>query len=193
MTESTQPYEVGYGKPPVHTRFPKGRSGNPSGRRRRDPLTARSEKLLLAEAYRLITAREGDKVSKVPAIQAVMRAQNALAAKGNGPAQRAVLKQVQAMERGEVELNAELLKTAIEYRHEALTIQQERKRKGIADDGDPMMPRPEDVAINMQTGEVVLLHADATGPQPVSGSRPPFKGAKKRRARGVNRSKPTYQ
>lgn len=25
-------YEVGYGKPPKHTRFPKGRSGNPKGR-----------------------------------------------------------------------------------------------------------------------------------------------------------------
>lgn len=31
-------YEVGYGKPPKATRFPKGKSGNPLGRRkRRDP------------------------------------------------------------------------------------------------------------------------------------------------------------
>jgi hypothetical protein len=28
-------YEVGYGKPPAHTRFKKGRSGNPRGRPRR--------------------------------------------------------------------------------------------------------------------------------------------------------------
>jgi hypothetical protein len=27
-----KPYEIGYGKPPVATRFRKGRSGNPSGR-----------------------------------------------------------------------------------------------------------------------------------------------------------------
>jgi hypothetical protein len=27
-------YEVGYGKPPRHARFPKGRSGNPAGRPR---------------------------------------------------------------------------------------------------------------------------------------------------------------
>lgn len=27
-------YEVGYGRPPKHTRFPKGQSGNPKGRRK---------------------------------------------------------------------------------------------------------------------------------------------------------------
>src|SRR5215210_6663865 len=33
--KSDAPYQVGYGRPPVHTRFRKGRSGNPSGRRSR--------------------------------------------------------------------------------------------------------------------------------------------------------------
>jgi hypothetical protein len=32
-----RPYEVGYGKPPRHTQFKKGRSGNPRGRRPRRP------------------------------------------------------------------------------------------------------------------------------------------------------------
>ncbi len=33
MTKSSTPsYEVGYGKPPVHSRFQKGQSGNPKGR-----------------------------------------------------------------------------------------------------------------------------------------------------------------
>jgi hypothetical protein len=27
-----EPYEVGFGKPPKHTQFQKGRSGNPKGR-----------------------------------------------------------------------------------------------------------------------------------------------------------------
>jgi hypothetical protein len=27
-------YEIGYGKPPKHTQFKKGRSGNPNGRSR---------------------------------------------------------------------------------------------------------------------------------------------------------------
>jgi hypothetical protein len=31
---STEPYEVGYGKPPLHSRFVPGQSGNPKGRRK---------------------------------------------------------------------------------------------------------------------------------------------------------------
>lgn len=33
-------YEVGYGEPPVATRFPKGRYGNPKGRKKKAPGTA---------------------------------------------------------------------------------------------------------------------------------------------------------
>ncbi|HKD25138.1 MAG TPA: DUF5681 domain-containing protein [Xanthobacteraceae bacterium] len=92
-----RPYEVGYGKPPVHTRFPKGVSGNPrggSGAQR----AARAKKLALKEAYRLVTVREGDEVMTLPAIQAVLRSQIALAVKGNGPAQRALIAAVHALE-----------------------------------------------------------------------------------------------
>jgi hypothetical protein len=32
--KETGDYEVGYGKPPLHTRFQKGKSGNPKGRPR---------------------------------------------------------------------------------------------------------------------------------------------------------------
>ena len=34
FNENTRGYEVGYGKPPKHTRFKKGQSGNPKGRPR---------------------------------------------------------------------------------------------------------------------------------------------------------------
>src|SRR5262249_4048814 len=89
-------YEVGYGKPPAHSRFRPGTSGNPAGR---PPGTGgRAKALVLEEAYRLVTGREGAKVLKIPAIQAVLRTQFALAAQGNGPAQRAFLAIIKAIE-----------------------------------------------------------------------------------------------
>jgi hypothetical protein len=90
--------EVGYGRPPSHTRFRKGMSGNPGGRPR--GMTAgRANALALKEAYRPIPVREGEKVLTMPAIQVVLRNQVALAAKGNGPSQRALIETVQAIER----------------------------------------------------------------------------------------------
>jgi uncharacterized protein DUF5681 len=104
MTNPTRPpasyyYEkVGYRLPPVHTRFQKGRSGNPGGRPR-GTTAERAKALVLQEAYRPVTVRVGDKTHTLPAIQAVLRAQIALAAQGHGPAQRAVIAAVQAIER----------------------------------------------------------------------------------------------
>ena len=38
MTDNPADYEVGYGRPPKHTRFQPGRSGNVSGRRKKKPV-----------------------------------------------------------------------------------------------------------------------------------------------------------
>jgi ribosomal protein S20 len=103
--EKPAPYQVGYGKPPLHTRFQKGKSGNPSGRPRR-AATERAKALALKEAYRAVTLTQGDNVESVPAIQAVLRSQFVLAVKGNAQAQRAFLAAVQAIELENVEAAA---------------------------------------------------------------------------------------
>jgi hypothetical protein len=79
---------VGYGKPPVHSRFRKGKSGNPTGKRKHGEAD-RAEALIRQEVYRLLTVREGEAVTKMPALQAVIRSQIACAVKGNVAAQRA--------------------------------------------------------------------------------------------------------
>ena len=55
--EAPRDYEVGYGKPPRHTRFRKGQSGNPRGR----PSGSKNLKTLLNEALneRVVVTEEG--------------------------------------------------------------------------------------------------------------------------------------
>jgi Family of unknown function (DUF5681) len=94
---TSAPYEVGYGKPPRHTQFQKGRSGNPGGRSRKTPAT-RFRELALREAYRTVIVMEGGYAVPMPAIQAVLRSQVEIAAAGNVRAQRAVLKMIEDIE-----------------------------------------------------------------------------------------------
>jgi hypothetical protein len=89
---------VDYGKPPVHSRFCKGQSGNPRGGSRRAKVK-RLEEIILKEAYRLVRVREGDHVEQIPTIEAVLRGVFTHAAKGNGPAQRFSIEVLRACER----------------------------------------------------------------------------------------------
>ena len=90
-------YQVGYGKPPRHTRFRRGASGNPRGRPR-GASAGRADRLALKEIYRLITLREGDQTIVLPTVQAMMRQLGRIALKGNGPALRTYFAMVQAIE-----------------------------------------------------------------------------------------------
>src|SRR5499427_267100 len=91
-------YEVGYRKPPRHTQFQKGHSGNPGGRPRRLP-AERLEELALYEAYRTTIVMEDGHAIPMPAIQAVLRGQLESAASGNVRAQRDILAMIRAIER----------------------------------------------------------------------------------------------
>jgi hypothetical protein len=93
-------YRVGYGKPPAHSRFRKGQSGNPTGQRRHADEAERLNKLISREAYRPLTVRDGEDIKKIAALQAVLRSQITSAVKGNVSAQRAIINTVQQVEAG---------------------------------------------------------------------------------------------
>lgn len=76
MTKTPKPhsdFDVGYGKPPHHTRFPKGQSGNPGGAPKKKKvensmiLSARypTRSILRDEGARTVTIREGQERKEV--------------------------------------------------------------------------------------------------------------------------------
>lgn len=73
-------YEVGYGKPPHHSRFKPGKSGNPKGRPR-GSLGLRSE--LRSELNQLVTIVENGKSRRLPKRRIVIKSLVAKAAKGD--------------------------------------------------------------------------------------------------------------
>lgn len=74
-------YKVGYGRPPFHTRFKPGRSGNPTGLRKR-PLTPSEEeaKLLFEEKH---TIHENGRKKRANAVTAALKVLRAKAFAGD--------------------------------------------------------------------------------------------------------------
>jgi len=86
MSESEE-YRVGYRRPPVQTRFQKGRSGNPRGRRK-GVRNVKTEMMQIVEAPVRVT-RNG-RPRNVPAVVAVLQIQMAHALQGDVRAVKAV-------------------------------------------------------------------------------------------------------
>jgi Family of unknown function (DUF5681) len=74
-------YEVGYGRPPIHTQFKKGVCPNPNGRGKRDPTEMSN---IIAKALsEEVEYREGQKVRRGSRLEAIIRKLFSEAMRGN--------------------------------------------------------------------------------------------------------------
>ncbi len=158
--------KVGYRKPPAEHRFAKGKSGNPNGRPRKpksqqqnrhqtvslDFGSQPANALLMEEAYRPVTIREGERVIELPAIQAVFRSMGVAAMKGNRFAQRTIAELVQTVEEQDRQTRMEFLKAAIEYKTNWEDNIKWARKNGI-DEPEPL-PHPDDIVIDLRTATV---------------------------------------
>ena len=164
-TKDSRTSSSNYRKPPVAHQFKKGTSGNPNGRPRKKPvqpgfgalgggIADRLGAMALDEATRPVTVREGDKISEIPAMQALIRTMFRAAAQGDTKAGRQLLEVIARAESGRTGAALEILEHAVQYKEKYVPIFEQHEREGL--DPPDIFPHPDDMIINETTGEVTI-------------------------------------
>lgn len=141
---------VGYKCPPISSRFRKGQSGNPKGRPKKSVTENSGDRstnaFVLKEAERLVVVREGEKIQKISAIEAVHRAQWISAIKGNATSQKHAIDRYDQAERERRQKEAEAKEIWQRYIIFQREMIEDAKRKSKTP--PTLLPHPDDIIID---------------------------------------------
>ncbi len=116
------------------------------------PASEYANQMLLEEAYRTVTIREGEKVVQLPVIKAVFRSLGVSAMKGNRLAQATMAELVRRLEEEDRQQRSSLFETACEYKVSWEQAIEHARRHGLP---EPVpVPHPDDVILDMHRAEV---------------------------------------
>ena len=161
MSDDRDDYEVGYGKPPLHSRFPKGVSGNPTGRpkgsknKRSDACLDKLADMILDEADRQVTVKEGGKQVTMTVMQTIIRSIEANAVKGVAKSQQVFLDFVKKAAAHRDARKEALLDAVVTYKLNCRKVFDECDAQGTP--RPDLVPHPDDILIDPETGEVALV------------------------------------
>jgi hypothetical protein len=110
--------------------------------------------MALDEALRPVTVREGDKVSEIPAMQALIRTMFRAAAQGDTKAGRQLLELINRAESGRTGTALEILENATHYKAKLTGLFEKHEREGLP--APDIYPHPDDIIINLTTGAVAI-------------------------------------
>ena len=152
-------YDVGFGKPPKHTRYKKGTSGNPRGRPRKNASRQRDWALpsvfnqtVLDEAQRKIQVVENDEAEYITKHEAIVRTLIANALKGDAKSADLFMQLVKQAETEQRTEKAELIELALAYKIDAKNAIDDAIARGDAPP-EPV-PHPDDIIVDPLAGEV---------------------------------------
>lgn len=164
----SSPYDIGYKKPPGHSRFKKGQSGNPKGRPKAG-LTHKAKKhralryelpeeglkqTFLKEAYRLVNINTSQGEESIPISQAIIRALGVKAAKGHIGAQRLFAQTLLELEAAERKNSEARMGWLIDYKKQWTSELERRESNNLP--LDPPVPHPDDIFYDMQSGTMEI-------------------------------------
>lgn len=149
----------GYGRPPRYTRFPKGRSGNPRGRPRKQrpeadlPADCPISRIILMVGNQKLPGKVAGRTREMTYIEALLQKQVRLAIGGNHNAQRDFLHALRLAEKEQAaylarkhEEQQREFDLAVQWRQDLMKIWAQAERRGGEPD-DPW-PHPDDVLLD---------------------------------------------